>query len=57
MYSYQSPFPDILEGLVMQKNIDFYFDFLSPFAYLAHRPLVKIAQRRGYAISYEPIAD
>lgn len=39
----------------MEKNIDFYFDFLSPFAYLAHRPLTEIAQRQGYAITYKPI--
>ncbi len=39
----------------MEKIIDFYFDFLSPFAYLAHRPLTEIADRHGYAISYKPI--
>lgn len=37
------------------SNIDFYFDFLSPFAYLAHSQLPALADKYGYGISYKPI--
>jgi 2-hydroxychromene-2-carboxylate isomerase len=35
--------------------IDFYFDFISPYSYLAHTQLPKIAAKHGYAISYHPV--
>jgi 2-hydroxychromene-2-carboxylate isomerase len=39
----------------MAANIDFYFDFLSPYAYLAHCRLPALATRYGYQIAYRPI--
>ena len=37
------------------SNIDFYFDFLSPYAYLAHSQLPDLADKYGYGVSYKPI--
>ena len=37
------------------SHIDFYFDFLSPYAYLANSQLPALAQKYGYTISYRPI--
>jgi 2-hydroxychromene-2-carboxylate isomerase len=37
------------------NNIDFYFDFLSPYSYLAHCRLPALAEKYGYGISYRPI--
>lgn len=37
------------------SNIDFYFDFLSPYSYLAHCRLPALADKYGYDISYKPI--
>ncbi len=34
--------------------IDFYFDFMSPFAYLAQKRLPELAARYGYGIVYKP---
>jgi 2-hydroxychromene-2-carboxylate isomerase len=39
----------------MQKQIDFYFDFISPFAYLAHVKLPGLAKKYGAIIHYHPI--
>ena len=39
----------------MAKAIDFYFDFISPYSYLAHTQLPKIAAKHGYAIAYHPV--
>ena len=36
--------------------IDFYFDFISPFSYLAHQRLPQLASRYGYALRYH-VAD
>lgn len=38
----------------MTRAIDFYFDFPSPYAYLAHTQLPKIAAEHGAAITYRP---
>lgn len=38
-----------------QKSIEFFFDFLSPFAYLTHQKLPALAQRYGYALRFVPI--
>jgi 2-hydroxychromene-2-carboxylate isomerase len=35
--------PPQLENATMPRTIDFYFDFPSPYAYLAHTQLPKIA--------------
>ncbi len=40
---------------VMERKLDFYFDFMSPFAYLAHKRLPAIADRYDYAMEYKPI--
>lgn len=37
------------------KKIDFYFDFISPFSYLAHLKLPELAERNGATIVYHPI--
>lgn len=37
------------------RTLDFYFDFMSPFAYLAHTQLPSIARRNGCEIAYHPI--
>jgi 2-hydroxychromene-2-carboxylate isomerase len=39
----------------MEKVIDFYFDFISPFSYLAELKLPEIAKKYGAAIHYCPI--
>jgi 2-hydroxychromene-2-carboxylate isomerase len=36
--------------------IDFYFDFISPFSYLAHQRLPQLAARYGYSLHYH-VAD
>jgi 2-hydroxychromene-2-carboxylate isomerase len=36
----------------MPLTIDFYFDFISPFSYLAHHRLPGLAARYGYALDY-----
>ena len=38
----------------MTRTIDFYFDFPSPYAYLAHTQLPRIAAEHGAAIVYHP---
>ena len=37
------------------KTLDFYFDFMSPFAYLAHTQLPALAHRFGHRIVYHAI--
>jgi 2-hydroxychromene-2-carboxylate isomerase len=37
-------------------RIDFYFDFISPFSYLAHQRLPQLAAHYGYALDYH-VAD
>jgi len=39
----------------MNLTLDFYFDFMSPFAHLAHGELVRIATRYAVPIRYLPI--
>lgn len=39
----------------MAKAIDFYFDFRSPFSYLAHCELPKITAKRGYDLTYHVV--
>lgn len=38
----------------MTRTIDFYFDFPSPYAYLAHTQLPRIAADHGATIAYHP---
>lgn len=37
------------------KNIDFYFDLISPFTYLALQRLPGIAERNGYDVTYKVV--
>lgn len=37
------------------KVIDFFLDFVSPFAYLAHSQLPELARKHGYELRYRPI--
>ena len=37
------------------SNIDFYFDFLSPYSYLAQCRLPALADKYGYGVTYKPI--
>ncbi len=39
----------------MTKTIDFYFDFISPFSYLAQLKLPDLARRTGCTLEYWPI--
>jgi 2-hydroxychromene-2-carboxylate isomerase len=39
----------------MTKSIDFYFDFISPYSFLAYKKLNKINQNNKYKINYKPI--
>ena len=38
----------------MTCTIDFYFDFPSPYSYLAHTQLPRIATEHGAAVAYHP---
>jgi len=40
---------------MMSKVIDFYFDFMSPFAYLAHHHLLLRQAEFGYQLAYHPL--
>jgi 2-hydroxychromene-2-carboxylate isomerase len=40
----------------MQRTIEFYFDFISPFSYLAHHRLPDLAARHGHTLDYH-VAD
>ena len=39
----------------MTKSIDFYFDFISPYAYLAHNKIKIIKKQENINFSYKPI--
>ena len=39
----------------MIKPFDFYFDFVSPYSFLAHKQIRKIEKREGIKIRYKPI--
>jgi 2-hydroxychromene-2-carboxylate isomerase len=39
----------------MTKTIDLYIDIISPFSYLAHTQLPKLASTHGYTLAYHPI--
>jgi 2-hydroxychromene-2-carboxylate isomerase len=38
----------------MTRTIEFYFDFPSPYSYLAHTQLPKIAAEHGATVTYHP---
>ena len=39
----------------MTKSVDFYFDFISPYSFLAHKKLKKISDYRSINIIYKHI--
>ena len=39
----------------MIKSIDFYFDFVSPYSYLAHKRIYKIEKEKNIKFNYKPI--
>ena len=39
----------------MIKSFDFYFDFISPYSYLAHKEIRKVEKRNSIKIRYKPI--
>ena len=39
----------------MSKSIDFYFDFISPYSFLAHRRIRKIEKAENIKFTYKPI--
>src|SRR4051794_32727400 len=46
---------EILRDAGFMKNIDFYFDLISPFTYLALQRLPDIAKRNGYDVTYKVV--
>ena len=39
----------------MNKSFDFYFDFISPYSFLAHKEIRKIEKKNSIKIKYKPI--
>ena len=39
----------------MIKSFDFYFDFISPYSFLAHKEIIKIENKNSVKIKYKPI--
>ena len=39
----------------MIKSFDFYFDFISPYSYLAHKQIRRIERKKNIQINYKPI--
>tara|TARA_Y100000590_G_scaffold440737_1_gene566519 strand:- start:1550 stop:2137 length:588 start_codon:yes stop_codon:yes gene_type:complete len=39
----------------MNKSIDFYFDFISPYTYLAHKQIMEIEKSKKISFIYKPI--
>ena len=39
----------------MTKSIEFYFDFISPYSYIAHKQIQKVEKKNTFKIKYMPI--
>jgi|TARA_B100001093_G_scaffold520171_1_gene613302 2-hydroxychromene-2-carboxylate isomerase len=39
----------------MNKNFEFYFDFVSPYSFLAHQEIKKLEKKGNFKIKYKPI--
>ena len=39
----------------MNKPVDFYFDFASPYSFLAHKQIRRIEEKKNVKINYKPI--
>ena len=43
------------ESVFMNKSIDFYFDFISPYSYLAHKKIEKLEEKQDINFIYKPV--
>jgi 2-hydroxychromene-2-carboxylate isomerase len=39
----------------MIKSIDFYFDFISPYSYLAHKKIQRLIEKQNINFNYKPV--
>ena len=39
----------------MNKSVEFYFDFVSPYSYIAHKQIQKVEKKNTFKIKYMPI--
>ena len=39
----------------MIKSFDFYFDFISPYSFLAHKEIIKVEKKNSIKVRYKPI--
>ena len=39
----------------MNKSVDFYFDFVSPYSFIAHKLIKRVAQKSSIKIEYRPV--
>lgn len=39
----------------MTKSIDFYFDIISPYSYIAHKKIEKVSKEKNIVFNYKPI--
>jgi 2-hydroxychromene-2-carboxylate isomerase len=39
----------------MTKSIDFYFDIISPYSYIAHKKIEKVTKEKNIVFNYKPI--
>ena len=39
----------------MTKSIDFYFDIISPYSYIAHKKIEKVIKEKNILFNYKPI--
>ena len=41
----------------MSRKLDFYFDYLSPYSYLANTQIPGLAERTGAEVIYRPVLN
>ena len=39
----------------MNKNFEFYFDFVSPYSFIAHKKIKKLEKNNSFKVAYKPI--
>ena len=39
----------------MSKSLDFYFDFISPYSFIAYKEIKKFEKKYSFKIKYRPI--
>tara|TARA_B100001989_G_scaffold95431_1_gene66422 strand:- start:996 stop:1583 length:588 start_codon:yes stop_codon:yes gene_type:complete len=39
----------------MNKNLEFYFDFVSPYSFIAHKKIKKLIKNNSFMVTYKPI--